>query len=181
MTMNLFDVAAELATCVCEALKRGADGTPGERANGTRWDGDCCVVPGNNVAWDSCCEKGGQAWVLIPDGFPTTSFPAADPTGLRLTCNGIQTFAVNIEVGVLRCVCFDMCNCEKKEQNALAVFSDLEAVLTGIMCCFNADSDDCKLDWRIQSFRTLGPEGGCAGSAVTLVVDAGRPCCPDHQ
>lgn len=176
MPLNLFDLASKLADCVCAALKA-------PRSNGTEWSGNCCVTPGNSASWDSCCEGpgGGQAWVLIPDGFPTTSFPTSDPVGLRLTCNGVQTFAVNLEVGVLRCVCYDFCDCTKKEENALAVFSDLEAVLQGIMCCFGEDNDDCNLDFRIQSFSTVGPEGGCAGSVVRLVVDAGRPCCPDHQ
>lgn len=170
MAMNLFKIAYDLADCICEALKA-------PRADGVTWEGECCVVPGNNVAWDSCCEGGGQAWVMIPDGYPSTSFPTNDPTGLALTCNGVQTFAVNVEVGVLRCVCNDFCDCEQEEANALAVFSDLEALLTGVMCCFSADGD-CGLDWRVQSFALVGPQGGCAGSTVSLVVDAGRPCCP---
>lgn len=165
-------VAADLADCVCAALKdedRGDD----------VWAGDCCVRPGASVAWDSCCEGGGQAWVVLKDGYPTTSFPTPDSNTSETHCSkGVISLAVRFEIGVLRCVCWDQCDCDTAESNAAKLFGDLQAMLRGLNCCFGAAQDDCDLGWRLNGFEMLGPLGGCGGSKLDIVVHMNYPCCP---
>lgn len=167
-----FTIAADLADCVCAALK---DVARGEEI----WAGECCVRPGTEVAWDSCCEGGGQAWVVLKTGFPTTVFPIPDSTTSETSCaRGTISLALNFEIGVLRCVCVDGCNCDAMEADAAALFGDLQAVLRGINCCFAAATDDCDSGWRMNGFEMLGPQGGCGGSKVNIVVNTSYPCCP---
>lgn len=165
-------IAADLAQCICLALK---DEGRGDEV----WEGECCVRPGAEVAWDSCCDNGGQAWVVLKNGFPTTIFPIPDPMTSETSCaRGTVSLGLNFEVGVLRCVCWDQCDCDTAEANASKLFGDLQAVLRGINCCFSAADDDCDLGWRLNGFEMVGPEGGCGGSKVNIVVNTGYPCCP---
>lgn len=168
--LDLFSLAGQVSDCVCAALRA-------ERADGISWEGTCCVWPGAAVAFESCCEDGGQAWVVVQSADPTTTFPQADPTGLS-GCRSMHTLAVKMEVGVLRCVCADDCDCDAKEESAAAVLSDLQAVLTGLQCCFGDGNGPCSgSDWRLLNFSLIGPDGGCAGSRFAIVVEAPMPCC----
>lgn len=167
MALNLFTTATRLKTCIDTALKA-------DRDDGTSWGGETCVYPGAFVPFDSCCDGGGQAWVVAPSGGPTTTFPALDINGLTNCRN--QTQVVTYEVGVIRCVCTDDCTCTKKEADAQSIFSDLRALLTGIFCCFSDENQE----WRLQGWSLIGPEGGCGGSRVLLVVEEPLPCCPEE-
>jgi hypothetical protein len=166
-------IAADLSDCVCAALK---DVGRGESA----WVGECCVRPGSQVAWDSCCEGGGQAWVVLTSGFPTTSFPLLDSTSVETTCtSGLTSLGLNFEIGVLRCVNTEV-DCDQFEADAANLFGDLQALLRGVNCCFSAaaDSTDGELGWRLNSFEMLGPLGGCGGAKVNITVHTDYPCCP---
>lgn len=165
-------IAADLADCICAALKDPARGD-------NVWEGDCCVRPGAEVAWDSCCDGGGQAWVVLKGGYPTTSFPSQDVSATETSCTtGLISLALRFEIGVLRCVCFDLCDCDTAEDNANKLFGDLQALLTGLNCCFTASRDDCDLGWRMADFEMLGPDGGCGGSKINIIVHTNYPCCP---
>lgn len=167
-------IASQLMACVCAELEapRGEETTPG-------WEGTCCVRPGGDVPWDSCCEGGGQAWVVLKSGYPTTNFPVGDTTGSTV-CGNLTSIAAVFEVGVLRCVCFDLCDCDTSEDNAAKVFGDMTAVLRGINCCLaDTTDDDCgDIGWRMNGFEMLGPKGGCGGSKFDVVVNMNYPCCP---
>lgn len=173
MAVTLFDIMSAVSDCVCAELAKPRNGgtEPG-------WTGDCCVFPGTSVSFDSCCENGGQSWVTVKGGHPSTNFPDPEPTRETI-CAEIHTMAVRLEVGVIRCVCFDMCDCEVKEDNALNVIQDYEAVIRGLRCCFDEDATGICGDraWRLNSFEFIGPEGGCAGSKVEIIVAVAAPCC----
>lgn len=172
MTFDPFAIAADIAQCICQALKDPARGDD-------IWAGECCVRPGNEVSWDSCCENGGQAWVVLKSGYPTTSFPVIDTSTSETTCtSGIVSLGLNFEIGVLRCVCNDLCDCDVAEDSAAKIFGDLKAVLNGLNCCFGAADDGCDRGWRLNGFETAGPMGGCGGVKVNIVVNTNYPCCP---
>lgn len=167
-----FAIAADLAQCICKALK---DEARGEDV----WAGDCCVRPGSQVAWDVCEQGGGQAWVVLLNGFPTTNFPIQDPTTSTTICtDGVVSLALNFEVGVIRGVCLDNCDCDTAEANAAKIFGDLKAMLNGVNCCFGAADDDCDKGWRLNFFEMLGPQGGCSGVKINIAVNTDYPCCP---
>lgn len=170
---NPFAIAADLAQCVESALKaedRGED----------VWAGECCVRPGSQVAWDTCCEGAGQAWVVMQTGYPTTTFPIMDTATSETSCTtGIVSLVLNFEIGVLRCVCADGCDCDDHELAASRIMGDLGAILNALNCCFQAATDDCDKGWRLNMMEMLGPQGGCAGVKVHIAVNTDYPCCPN--
>jgi hypothetical protein len=78
-------------------------------------------------------------------------------------------WASQIEIGVARCVCFDMCNCTVKGENSQKILGDAQAVLRGVLCCIRDKSCD-EVEYRITGQEMFGPAGGCAGSRLTVVV-----------
>jgi hypothetical protein len=172
VTFDPMAIAADLSDCICAALKDEARGTD-------VWAGTCCVRPGSSVPWDSCCDDGGQAWVVMTTGYPTTAFPTQNPTTPETSCSGLVSLAVNFEIGVLRCVPMDMGDCDTSEESAAKLFGDLQALLLGVNCCFSAAEDEDEgLGWRLNGFEMLGPLGGCGGAKINIVVHTEYPCCP---
>lgn len=178
MSFNPFDVAGQIADCICAQL---TDPARGEDV----WAGDCCVVAGAGAAWDNCCEGLGTAYIALLSGYPTNSFPAS--LGMPSPCTGLggPNQAATFEIGVMRCVCTMLedgspCLCETKERDAARVMGDLNAVLVGLNCCF-ADAlegrDECSR-WMLNSWRSVGPMGGCAGIIVSVTIELDSPCCP---
>jgi len=173
--LDLFDIASRLATCIGDSLRNAEH--PDDRYGVNRnWKGTACVWSGSQVAYDTCCEEAGQAWVVVNSGFITDSYPRPD-SGSTTPCK-VGSVAQTFEVGVLRCVGDGSCDCECKEQNALDVMIDFQALLAGVLCCFyDEEEDNCGSVQGIR-WRFIGPEGGCAGSAITFTVQADTPCCP---
>lgn len=165
-----FTIAADLAQCICQALKH-------EDRGDNVWSGNCCVRPGSQVAWDSCCEDGGQAWVVLQSGFPTVTFPILDTATSETTCSdGVVSLGLVFEIGVLRCATSG--NCDAAEEEAAKILDDLKAALRGLNCCFSAATDDCDKGWRLNGFEMVGPLGGCAGFTINITVNTNYPCCP---
>lgn len=164
-----FTIAADLAQCICQALKAE------ERAEDV-WAGECCVRPGSQVPWDSCCDDGGQAWVAMQGGFPTVTFPVQD-TATSTVCGNIVSLALNFEVGVLRCI-GNSTDCDTLENVASKVFGDLKAMINALNCCFESTDEDDEPGWRLNSIEMLGPQGGCVGSKIIIAVNTEYPCCP---
>lgn len=174
-----FVTASAIADCVCANLKdpaRGAD----------VWSGDCCIIPGASASWDKCCENAGTMWVSMLSGHPTQSFPT--PAGFPLSTCGSSgaNQAVEFEVGVVRCVCAMLedgseCGCDQREVDAARVMGDLQAVLSGLSCCFadSAQNSVCGRTWQLNSWRSIGRLGGCAGIVVNILVEVDGVCCPE--
>lgn len=159
-----------LAECVCEQL-RHAD--RGEDA----FTGDCCVMPGSTVPWDSCgCEDGkkdGRAWVSVVSGAPDESQQEAAGciTG---------THDIVYQLGVLRCVPVGPgCGCECEEISSRKILGDLQALLKAAFCCFRNETGQNEFCEQptISSWRTVGPEGGCAGVVVDIKIPTSSGAC----
>lgn len=175
MALSLIDIASKLSDCICTALREAVHPADLEGVQHP-WDGDCCIWPGSQVAYDTCCENAGQAWVVFQNGWLTDSFPRQDSGGPPAPCR-TDSVAQTIEVGVLRCVGVESCGCDCREQSALDVFIDFQALLQGVLCCFYDEmEEECSSVSGIK-WRFIGPEGGCAGSAITFTVQADTPCC----
>lgn len=170
--LDLATLLVSLKNCVCSSLVGPDPETP-------RWTGDCCIWPSSQVAWDNCCEGGGQAWVALQSGVPTSRFPAADTT--PIICSN-RRLAFTIEVGVIRCVNAEPdTDCSVKEADVADIIADFQAVLAGIVCCLGDDSGDCPFDWTVANIAFRGPEGGCAGSTISIIVSQPFPCCPTEE
>lgn len=157
MALSLYEITESLLDCACEALA----------TQETPWEGFCCIYPGT-VSLDSCCESGGQAWARVLRTYPTTSFPRSDEATEQTNCHSVS-WATQLELGVVRCVCYDLCDCEVSSQNAQLVMGDADALLRGVLCCL-ADGACSDVEYRVQSQQPFGPQGGCAGSVLTVVV-----------
>lgn len=176
MGLSLIDVCTALSDCIGTAL-RAAVHPPDVHDVVNSWDGDICIWPGSQVAYDSCCESGGQAWVVLGNGFLTDSYPRND-SGVPAPCKN-DSVAQFIEVGVLRCVGVSTeCGCECKEQGALDVMIDFQALLQAVICCFYDNQEETCGSIEGIRWRFIGNEGGCAGSAITFTVQLDTPCCP---
>lgn len=167
---TLATLLVDLKNCVCASLV-------GPDPDNPRWVGQCCIRPSSQVAWDNCCDSGGQAWVAIQSGVPTTRFPAADTS--PIICS-TRRLAFTVEVGIIRCVNAEPDQgCDTYEDDAANIIADFEAVLAGIVCCLGDDTDECPFNWTISNIAFVGPNGGCAGSTISLIVEQEFPCCEE--
>ena len=177
MALSLIDTAMSLSDCISAALK-SQEHPVDDNGVSHNWDGDVCIWPGSQVAYDSCCDTKGQAWVVLGAGFLTNNYPQQG--GQPAPCR-TDSVAQTIEVGVLRCVGTLECGCVCKEQGALDVMLDFQALLQGVLCCFyDSEEENCGSISGVR-WRFIGPQGGCAGSAITFTVQADTPCCPSVE
>lgn len=148
----------ELTECVCAELVTSGGGP-------TCW---CGLYPGASVSWDYCGEcngdKCGMAYVRLAGISPYEifPFPAVDDRCSR-------PLAWGVEVGVLRCMP-QLSEGELLDPEGMAEVSvvqalDARAVWTALKCC--------GIDIAVETWRPLGPNGGCVGGAWTafLAVD----------
>lgn len=169
---RIYDLATHLLECVATQLGASAP----SRA---------CVVPGQQVAWDNCCygETGGQLTVNVARVYPSRNFPDIDQ-GRPSNCI-TPYMVVQYNVTILRCSPVQNergkpPDCTLLAANAELTLRDLETVRLGVACCL-ADEDDIgqllmqPYEWVLGDQVTLGPEGGCAGSA--LIAFVGIPPC----
>lgn len=134
------------------------------------------IAPGQTVAWDNCCENGGQLYVRAVEVFPTAgpgaSFPAIDS---QQQC-GVTLLAAQLAVGVIRCAhtIDDEGNpptAAEMTADALGTTADMSILLDAIRCCFGPQQRHFKLsNWTPQ-----GVQGGCVGGEWNLFV-AVSPC-----
>lgn len=163
--MNIVDSITPVLDCMCTALAQQG------------WEGQCCVNPGI-PAFDSCCEDGGTAWARLLRAYPSTVFPQENFTVANSDCNQSESWALQIELGAVRCVCFDMCDCAVKAANAAKVYGDAQAALKGINCCFSSGA--CLgNEYKITGLTILGPDSGCGGFKIDMLIQAYLNCCPD--
>lgn len=163
-------LARALLNCLCAEL--------GEAVGGPVCT--CCLAPGPEpMECCDCAEGEGNAWVRVVRVFPTAArfpIPAADPnrcvTGL---------YAVELELGVYRCVSVIdddgvPPSCEQRTADTEKVLDDAAAMRRAVVCCFVARGRQA----IVGEWRGRGPDGGCAGGAMTVLVEAGD-CCPPAE
>lgn len=128
------------------------------------------LAPGEQVAWDNCCEDGGgggQLWVrcvqVVP-GWPNRD--AEQKCGVRLA-------TAVLGVGVIRCAhtLDDQGNpptAEEMTGDATRIMEDMEDMFSGI-------SSNFEFVHKLGQWIPLGPDGGCAGGEWTVNVRL-QPC-----
>lgn len=120
------------------------------------------LAPGNNVAWDNCCENGGELWVRVLSILP-------QPAGSQ-PCD-VTDLQARIAVGVIRCMHGLQ---EEGPPTAAEMTGDTLAMTADASALFHAIQD-----WeptailhrktlRIEQGTPLGPNGFCGGWEWTL-------------
>jgi len=164
-----YDVSAILVTGIDAELAESPAGRP-ERG---------CVVPGE-IAWDGCdC---GALYVAPRNFNLSDTFPdASDSSGsLRIGPCELPWVVASIEIQIVRCApspdgnVFDV-PCNKLDVAAEILIADAALVLrraTVELC--QLKNDDQIVDFIVGEQLTVGPSGGCVGTALTVQVATER-------
>lgn len=122
------------------------------------------VAPGDQVAWDDCCE--GQIWSRIIGITPAQSQRNAPRgwVGNAGVC-GVTHYIIEVEIGLLRCasVVDDQGQAPAAATigaEGLATLEDSMAILSAISCS--------KFTRQIGRYFPMGPQGGCVGGRWTF-------------
>lgn len=135
--MKIGEIMAALLVCAEQALNP----TPGRSQ----------IVPGEQSAWDDCCEGRGQLSVRLA-GFTPYS---------ERGCGPLYTVA-RIGVESVRCVSTinDQGQAPSVSQvtaDADRMLADMEALRTALLCCTSVEGVE------LETWEPVGPSGGCAG------------------
>lgn len=158
----MFDMASKLLVCVSAQLAETEAGSPAWTA----------VIPGEEVAWDSChC---GQLSVHVLRAFPSDHFPIPKTDPPFSNCQAQQT-VVEYVVTILRCVPVQddagiPPPAAKLTEAAQVDFMDRWAVMRGVMCCFDQFDVSSAPMRLINEQLAVGNQGGCAGSELHVFV-----------
>lgn len=164
-----YDVSSILVTGVDDELRESPAGRP-ERA---------CVVPGE-IAWDGCdC---GMLAVSPRSWSVTDSFPdASDTSGsLRVGPCELPWVVAVIETQIIRCApspdghMIDV-PCSQLDVAAEILIADAALTLRRVtveLCQLRAD--DQIVDFIVGEQLTVGPQGGCVGSSLSVQVATER-------
>lgn len=121
------------------------------------------VYPGNEVAWDDCCD--GQVWSRLVSLAPTGS-----TTTQQARC-GVVLWLVTLAVGSLRCAAVVDEQGHAPLPTALSADSeqmalDCSALMVALECCLAPQVASL----RMLGWAPLGPQGGCVGGEWTFTV-----------
>lgn len=125
--------------------------------------------PGEEVAWDECCD--GQLWGRVVSVDPGPIQPKAN----GLPC-GIPWWSVTLGLGILRCVAVvndkgTPPSAAKITEDGAQMLADL-ATLQEVVACTGKTA-------TVVSWTPLGPQGGCAGGEWVFTVRIMACGCPD--
>ncbi|MEU1757320.1 hypothetical protein ABZ436_32385 [Micromonospora matsumotoense] len=136
-------VAVKLRELIGGALDGALGGTPAVVA----------VVPGRDVAIDSCCE--GQAWVRVVRTYPVLpeEFPGGRGTPLDDGADPGAFWAVELGAGTVRC----------------APSPDDAGRIRRTVLCGLQNLSAVESVW-IGEQSSVGPSGGCVGQEVLVAV-----------
>lgn len=138
------------------------------------------LAPGSSVAWDNCCEGGGQLWLRVLEIYPTAGlsspFPSRDssqPGGC-----GVVQLAVHLGLGIVRCTptLDDHGNPPSGEAmtgSALEMVDDMRVLLEVVACAVKTLPGVANA--KVGRWVPQGPDGGCAGGEWTFHI-AYDPC-----
>lgn len=160
MISGLPDLLAAILGCVREEL----DPAPGR----------VLIAPGEQVAWDACCD--GQLWVRVV-GVRDVTAELGGRSGADGSC-AVLAWGVTVGVGVLRCTpsVDDRGRAPSAGEvtgSAEQVLADMAATSRALLCCAPVSRP------RSLAWAPLGPEGGCAGGEWTFEVWLGVCACPE--
>lgn len=162
------NLAGDLLACLCAALA--------PNPNPPRY---CCLRGGDEVAQDitarsgdECCE--GLGYVKVNGIYPSTNFP--EPDTEALTC--VPAWAVELEMGVFRCApgqVGTLVPCETWTSTAQQLMHDAQAMRRAF-CCL-VDGLPAGTGVLPQGWVPLGPQGGCTGGTMTVLVQVALDSC----
>jgi len=169
-----FLIVQELGECVAAALAETTAGPP---------DRVCLVVPGK-IAWDKC-ECGQLAltvnrfyWARDATLGQTSDFGGASDCGLPY-------LVMDVTISITRCAPVgDIKNelapsCQELLDAARSWHEDAQAVRVGAGCCLKAMEDDNDiLAFAMVEQPAVGPEGGCVGSELRVLIGLPNCLCP---
>ncbi|MET8352642.1 hypothetical protein [Micromonospora sp. NPDC005206] len=156
-------VAVRLRELVGDALAEALGGAPAV----------CAVVPGRDVAIDSCCD--GQAWVRIVRTYPVLAgdFPNGRGTPLGAGNDPGAFWAVELGAGSARCAPSpdDQGNPPtgaELERSAAELADDAGRIRRAVLC--ELQKVESVEDVWIGEQSSVGPSGGCVGQEVLVAV-----------
>jgi hypothetical protein len=169
------EIAAELLAAAAVELDNSPGGRPGR----------VCVVPGA-IAWDDCECAGGQLAVAVLRLYRTAQFPldlggGPGTTGSSAPCDA-ALLAAELLVQVIRCAPLPdeqgtPPTCEALDRSARQVHADAWHVRLGVGCRLRDLHDaDQIMDYTLGTQPIVGPEGGCVGSQLAVIVAIPDAC-----
>lgn len=135
-----------------------------------------CVTPGETV-WDDC-GNGGQLIASTVETYYSNTFPSdiAEDTTANTTC-GPGMVVARISISLMRCMPTVSGNpprppsCATMSAVALLLTRDSYALRSGVLCCLNTFKTAFDIvDFRMGGTSVEGPEGGCVGNELTILV-----------
>ncbi|SCG15529.1 hypothetical protein GA0070610_1763 [Micromonospora echinofusca] len=143
----------------------------------------CAVVPGRDVAIDSCCE--GQAWVRIVRTYPVLAgeFPNGRGTPLDDGADPGAFWAVELGAGTARCAPtpddqgFPPTAAEL-ERSAAELADDAGRIRRAVLCELRKVPAVDEV-W-IGEQSSVGPSGGCVGQEVLVAVQTNVCVCEEE-
>ncbi len=140
------------------------------------------IAPGQSVAWDNCCEDGGQLYVRVVEVFPTGGTTAAFPSIDTQQQCGVSMLAAQIAVGVIRCAHTidddgNPPSAAEMTADALGTTADMTILLDAIQCCFGPQQKH----FKVSNWTPQGVRGGCVGGEWNLYVAVGPCACQTDE
>lgn len=128
------------------------------------------VYPGEEVAWDNCCD--GQLWTRVVQILPPST--ETSPTLAKGTPCGIPWWDVYLATGILRCapapVGKKMPAPSSLNAAGWGMTQDAVDIMEAIVCD--------ELTYRMVGWLPLGSEGGCVGGEWTYITRVQNCACP---
>lgn len=167
-TQRSFEVARALLDCICLALNSTSAGCPSRS----------CIVPGAEIEFVNCCgsKNGGQLTINLESVYNSRQFPVPDTVANN--CDAPYEVAA-YSVTILRCSPSGDIDhaptCEALEAAAFTTFVDQRVVREAVQCCLSDTSAfesvaGFDYRWVLDENPTIGPEGGCAGSTLRVLI-----------
>lgn len=139
------------------------------------------LAPGQQVAWDSCCEGAGQLYLRLGDVFPTAGpgvpFPGKDGDQKGAGC-GIRLLAMRLHLGVIRCAhtidnTGEPPSAAQMTSDAVRAVDDMALLLDVIACVVPGLAG--VMGMKVDRWTPQGVLGGCAGGEWTFYIGV-DPC-----
>lgn len=161
--MTVFNTSKDLLGCILTALEDAGLPIPCR----------VCVVPGE-IAWDDC--NAGQLVVSTVREFQSETFPLeALERGVNSSC-GLPYLVAELRFSLLRCAPIPQkmsitVPCESLEDTSLLLHKDAFWMRKALSCCLlDLKRTYVILDYIVGSTDRVGPDGGCVGNEITVLL-----------